>query len=212
MTRDAAVIGVLTDLCREECHELEVRSSWPPGSGDSARLVFLDVDCLGRLSEMDPSQLAGGGGGLVLVCSAGQADQMDASWLSVAEDLVVKPLRSHEVRCRLRLWDRAERQQDALRTLERRVDELAAETDRQASVLNDAEVRRQLAGRSTSRLERVLEKLHMVTRLSRLINCLDLQTIVEACVERVPLLVGARFASLYFHDQRSGHLVLERHN
>jgi diguanylate cyclase (GGDEF)-like protein len=210
VTKDAAVIEVLTDLCREEHHELGVRSLWPPGPGDCAHLVFLDVDCLGRMSEVDPSPLASGG--LVLVCSADQADQMDASWLSVAEDLVVKPLRSHEVRYKLRLWDRTVRQQEAIRTLERRVDELAAEADRQASILNDVEVRQQLAGRSTSRLEQVLEKLHMVTQLSRLINCLDLQTIVEACVERVPLLVGARFASLYFHDQRSGHLVLERHN
>ncbi|MBN2582687.1 MAG: sensor domain-containing diguanylate cyclase [Planctomycetes bacterium] len=211
VSKDNSVVEALTDVCREECHELTVENGWPPGPSDAARLLFLDLDSLGQLAEVDPEQLRHAGD-LVLVCSQQQADQVDDALLAVAEDLFVKPIRPSALRYRLRVWDRVRRQQDALQALERRVDDLAAEADRHASVLNDVEVRQQLAGRNASRLEQVLGKMHMVTRLSRLINCLDLQTIVEACIERVPLLVGARFASLYFHDQRSGHLVLERHN
>ena len=211
VSTDSSVIDALHKVCREELYDLSVEGHWPPGDAGSQQVVFLDLERLGRPSDADPESLRQLGN-VVLICPPEMIGELDEALLAGAEDMFTKPVSDRALRYRLRVWDRVHRQQAALKLLEQRVDQLAGEVDRQTSALHDVEVRDRLVSRQQGRLDQVLKKMQMVTRLSRLINCLDLQTIVEACIERVPLLVEAKFASLYFHDQRSGHLVLERHN
>jgi diguanylate cyclase (GGDEF)-like protein len=54
--------------------------------------------------------------------------------------------------------------------------------------------------------------LEQVTPLARQINCLDIDRIAEVCVDRIPLVVGSQFASLYTLDEANGILHLLRHN
>ncbi len=54
--------------------------------------------------------------------------------------------------------------------------------------------------------------LEQVTPLAREINCLDIEHIADVCVNRIPQVVGSRFASLYALDETNGILHLVRHN
>lgn len=54
--------------------------------------------------------------------------------------------------------------------------------------------------------------LEPITSLARQINCLDINQIAEICVEQIPKLIAARFASLYVLDDASNILHLQRHN
>jgi len=58
----------------------------------------------------------------------------------------------------------------------------------------------------------VLDKIGQIRRLSRKINCLDLDKIATVCIEEIPLLISSRFASLYRFDSEKGVLHLLRHN
>jgi diguanylate cyclase (GGDEF)-like protein len=208
---DSSLTDLFDDECRYGLHDLSVHSRLPSGDLEPRGLVVLDLDLWARTSDVDPEAIQRLRP-VVLLASVQAAEQVDAAVAASADDLLAKPLDRTTLRYRLAQWDVVLHQQEDIELLGQRVDELAAEGDRQASQMHDVQVTHQLIGRHRSRLDQVVTKMQMVTRLSRLINCLDLQTIVEACIERVPLLIDAQFASLYFHDPKSGHLVLERHN
>jgi diguanylate cyclase (GGDEF)-like protein len=54
--------------------------------------------------------------------------------------------------------------------------------------------------------------LQAITPLVQQINCLDLQQIGKICVDKIPGLINARYASLYILDEISDMLHLENHN
>jgi diguanylate cyclase (GGDEF)-like protein len=54
--------------------------------------------------------------------------------------------------------------------------------------------------------------LEQVTPLARQINCLDISRIADVCIDSIPKLVHARFASLYILDETSKILHLYKHN
>ena len=54
--------------------------------------------------------------------------------------------------------------------------------------------------------------LQTIAPLVQQINCLDLQQIGKICVEEIPKLINARFASLYILDETSGMLHLKNQN
>jgi diguanylate cyclase (GGDEF)-like protein len=54
--------------------------------------------------------------------------------------------------------------------------------------------------------------LQTITPLARQINCLDLQQIGKICVEEIPKLISARFASLYILDETNDMLQLKNRN
>ena len=66
--------------------------------------------------------------------------------------------------------------------------------------------------RQREKLASVLETMNTLSRLSQEINCLDLDEIITVCVTKIPLLVNARYASLYLHNYRDATLELKRHN
>ncbi len=51
-----------------------------------------------------------------------------------------------------------------------------------------------------------------ITPLARQVNCLDIEKIANVCVNRIPQLVGANFASLYILDEKGGILHLQKYN
>jgi diguanylate cyclase (GGDEF)-like protein len=54
--------------------------------------------------------------------------------------------------------------------------------------------------------------LEQVTPLARQINCLEIGRIADVCVNKIPTIVGTRFASLYALDETNSILHLVRHN
>jgi diguanylate cyclase (GGDEF)-like protein len=54
--------------------------------------------------------------------------------------------------------------------------------------------------------------LEQVTPLARQINCLDIDRIANACIEKIPTLVRVRFASLYILDDTTNILHLQKCN
>lgn len=60
--------------------------------------------------------------------------------------------------------------------------------------------------------ERVLESINSIRQLSHQINCLDMDTIATVCINQIPKLISARFASLYTLDQEKNTLKLLHHN
>ena len=54
--------------------------------------------------------------------------------------------------------------------------------------------------------------LEQVTPLARQINCLDIHRVADACVKKIPSMVGTRFASLYMLDETGSILHLIGHN
>lgn len=55
-------------------------------------------------------------------------------------------------------------------------------------------------------------RLDVITPLVKKINCLDAKRIADICVNEIPLLVGAKLASLYILDENSDILHLEKNN
>jgi diguanylate cyclase (GGDEF)-like protein len=54
--------------------------------------------------------------------------------------------------------------------------------------------------------------LEQVTPLARQINCLEISRIADVCINSIPALVGASFASLFILDETSNILHLYKHN
>jgi diguanylate cyclase (GGDEF)-like protein len=54
--------------------------------------------------------------------------------------------------------------------------------------------------------------LEQITPLARQINCLEICRIADVCINSIPALVGASFASLYILDETSNILHLYKHN
>lgn len=78
--------------------------------------------------------------------------------------------------------------------------------------MNDAEHNNNVSDLNNSLNNAKSGTLQAVTTLVQQINCLDLQQIGKICVEQIPAIVNARFASLYILDEISDMLHLENHN
>jgi diguanylate cyclase (GGDEF)-like protein len=54
--------------------------------------------------------------------------------------------------------------------------------------------------------------LDVITPLVQRLNCLDIKSIADICINEIPKLIGARLASLYILDETSDILHLEKNN
>lgn len=66
--------------------------------------------------------------------------------------------------------------------------------------------------RDAGDLRQILARMEGITRLSHRINSLELDEIVDLCIRRIPSLLGAKLASLYFYDENRRTLKLKKHN
>lgn len=85
---------------------------------------------------------------------------------------------------------------------------LAALQDENTSLRQSLEV----LGDVRARLGTLAEKLAMLTRLSQEINCLDLDRIAQVAVEKVSLMINAKYCSLFLYHYQTNELALKRHN
>jgi len=60
--------------------------------------------------------------------------------------------------------------------------------------------------------DQVLGKIDRISQLAHRINSLELEEIAAACIEKIPQLVSARYASLYAYDEGNRVLHLLHHN
>ena len=56
-------------------------------------------------------------------------------------------------------------------------------------------------GKAVKSSDNGISLLEQLTPLARQINCLDIERIAKVCIESIPELVGASFASLYVLDE-----------
>lgn len=69
-----------------------------------------------------------------------------------------------------------------------------------------------IAAQAVKNKDNNISLLEQVTPLARQINCLEISRIADVCVDSIPALVGASFASLYILDETSNILHLYKHN
>lgn len=60
-----------------------------------------------------------------------------------------------------------------------------------------------------SRLSETVRRTAYLGQLSKEINCLDIDKIVEICLTKMPKIVDAELVSIYFHNEENGELVLK---
>ena len=63
-----------------------------------------------------------------------------------------------------------------------------------------------------NRLGMLSEKFVLINRLSQEMNILDLETIGQLAVSKIPALIGARYASMFLFEYDKNELVLQSHN
>jgi diguanylate cyclase (GGDEF)-like protein len=78
----------------------------------------------------------------------------------------------------------------------------------------NADLRQSLSvvGDLRSRLGHLAEKLAMLTRLSQELNDLDIDRIAQVAVEKIPLMLNAKYCSFFLYNYQTNELVLKRHN
>lgn len=71
--------------------------------------------------------------------------------------------------------------------------------------------RAQFVEELSGRVRSANEKLEILTSLTKELASFDLDGVLEVCVQRIPYLVGARFASVYLLDGSRSRLILKHH-
>jgi diguanylate cyclase (GGDEF)-like protein len=184
-------------------------ASWP---ADEPSLVLLDAATAAAAPDDLAEAIDANLHRCVWTGPAEAIDRLGEARLAGAYDLVVTPATAATLACRLQGWARRIEQTAALDRLGRRVDELAAENRSLAARLADTQEGAGDLAVQRERLARAMRRIHEVARLSRRINSLDLDEIVDVCIHDLPDLVEARRASLYFYDPGGDRLVLQGHS
>lgn len=100
----------------------------------------------------------------------------------------------------------------ALAERDRRIADLEEEVRDLNSANDQLQTNMRMLDDLRMRLGSSTEKMHLIASLSQQINTLDLDKICEIAITKIPLLVGAKFASLFFYNAGKDELVLKRHN
>jgi len=136
-------------------------------------------------------------------------DRLDEDRLQGAYDVLLTPVTPATLARRLTGWARDIKRTAALDRLGRRVDDLAEQNSALSARLADTQRNADVLAEGRRRLDQALRRIREVARLSRRINSLDLDEIVDVCIHHLPDLIEARRASLYFYDAASDRLVLQ---
>lgn len=103
-----------------------------------------------------------------------------------------------------RLEEEAREQKGVVQRLEKEIEALKKELER-------TKERTDFAEKLKDELRASSEKLGILARLTRDLASFDQDGVLKTCVERIPYLVGARTASLYFYDPTKRLLTLKQH-
>ncbi len=175
-------------------------------------LLFIDADWMGRAPGNVRERLERHKRHIILICSPRSAELLNQELMNAAHDLMAKPVTDALLNHKISLYMTQLRQDETLRTTNNRIMELSHRGDALIRQVQNLQQHANLLREQRVTLDTVLSKMQMITRLSRQINCLDFQQIVDVCISRIPLLIDARFASLYMYDYSRTELRLQRHN
>jgi diguanylate cyclase (GGDEF)-like protein len=116
------------------------------------------------------------------------------------------------LRIRIGDWLSIERLTAESRLLSHQISEIAAILSSSSQDVTELKKKITFLDSQRHKLSGVLETVNLLSKLSREINCLDINEIIGACVTKVALLVNARYASLYMHNYAGRTLELRRQN
>jgi len=116
------------------------------------------------------------------------------------------------MRCRLADWLNLESLEREARIQSQQLRDIASVLETSSQDMSALKQKISFLDRQREKLSSVLETMNMLSKLSQEINCLDLDEIITTCVTKIPLLVNARYASLYLHNYQESTLELTRHN
>jgi len=126
-------------------------------------------------------------------------------------EIITAPIES-SLRFRALDWLRLEELLAQNQTQTRHIQAIASALETSSQDMTSLRQKIAFLDRQGDRLGVVLETMNLLGKLAQEINCLDLDEIISVCVTKVPLLVNARYASLYMHNYEKNTLELKRHN
>ncbi len=109
------------------------------------------------------------------------------------------------------LWLELERLRLGLAQAQAEADAERREAGRLREELARLEARVRFAQESSDRARAAGEKLEILASLTRDLASFDLDGVLEVLVQRIPFLVGARYASVYVYEPERRRLVLKQH-
>lgn len=110
------------------------------------------------------------------------------------------------------IWKEKERLEDEARAAARRAVVLEKELETLRKELERSRERAAFAEKVAEDLRSQSERLTILARFTRDLASFDQEGVFRACVERIPYLARARYASLYAYDAKRNHLVLKQHS
>ncbi len=177
-----------------------------------ALLVVVDANAAREAEGPLAEALDAAAGRCVWAGPAGAISRLGAARVEEAYDILVTPTGPEALGRHLRGWARNIERTAALEEVGGRVEQLAEQNDRLAARVAEMETQAAVLGQQRERLDQALGRIRQVAHLSREINSLDLEKIIRVCIERLPALVGAQRASLYFYDAADDRLILQGHS
>lgn len=109
------------------------------------------------------------------------------------------------------LWSEVERLRQASDQARNRSAILQSETAKLRAENERLQERTRFVEELSERARATNEKLEILTSLTKELASFDLDGVLEVCVQRIPFLVGARYASVYLYDRAGQRLVLKHH-
>ena len=193
---------------------LETVRTLDPGTVASRDATLVLVDAEAALDAEGPvaETLRNHAARCVWTGAAETINRLGDAAINEAYDVLVTPISPAVLARRLAGWARNIERTVAIESLGQRVEHLAERSNRLSARLAETE---QMAGgfvEPRQRLDRALQRIHELVRLSRQINSLDLDQIVAVCVEQLPALFDATRASLYVYDAAGERLILQGHS
>jgi len=185
---------------------------WPPPPDQDAAICLLDCasDVIERLSvDVRP---AAGGPHLVLLGDDCPSEALPESLRPRVLTQLDHPPAPPVMRAHLELWMQLLTQREARESATSELEDQKVQVQLLSGKLKRMEEWVDLLNRQRSSMGTVMEKFNMLSRLGQQINVLDVNKIADICIEKIPLLVDARWASLYLYDPATDELVLTRHN
>ncbi|MHC4393025.1 MAG: diguanylate cyclase [Planctomycetota bacterium] len=99
-----------------------------------------------------------------------------------------------------------------LETLRQRVRLMEAERTKLTEESERLEERARLDARLRERLLQASERFELLVRLTKDVNSLNVDKLLDVCITRVPYLLNAHYASIYTYDPERDRLLLRRHS
>jgi len=174
-----------------------------------ATLVLVDAATAAAATGPSADLLRAQVGRCVWTGPAEAVDALGPDRIRNAYDILLTPVTPAVLSRRLADWARNIERTAALDRLGRRAEELARNISALTVRLDESKQRIADLEEQRARLEQALRRIRDVATLSRRINTLNLDQIVDVAVRELPAALSAERASLYFYDAATDRLILQ---